>query len=199
MGIYLVSVGAAEWFDVVGDGYGELAAALNVELRRRGLPPYETVPESMPEGAEFVPGSGQSFEEKLSPGMDGFGELCRRHLSQAEAELLSCWTVLVPCSIEGEIRLPVESAYFDETIVLGAPQLLAVAEKLASAVELPPEVPAMCDNLELSIWFMDGSAKELAAARPGRWSEDLDAAFYVALYLRAAQHSLRRGCPLVFG
>ncbi|WP_405655119.1 hypothetical protein [Streptomyces sp. NBC_00019] len=35
-------------------------------------------------------------------------------------------------------------------------------------------------------------------SRPFRRREDLDASFYVALYLRAAQHSLRRGCPIVY-
>jgi hypothetical protein len=58
-------------------------------------------------------------------------------------------------------------------------------------------VPETCDNLDLTFWFLEGQAKELAATRPGRWSEDLDTAFYVAMYLRAAQHSLRRGSPVV--
>lgn len=56
----------------------------------------------------------------------------------------------------------------------------------------------MCDNLDLTMWFREGAAKELAAARPGPWSDDLDAAFYVALFLRAAEHSVRRGCPIVY-
>jgi len=55
----------------------------------------------------------------------------------------------------------------------------------------------MCDNLDLTMWFLDGPARELAARRDGLWTEDLEAAFYVAVYLRAAQHSLRRGCPVV--
>jgi hypothetical protein len=45
---------------------------------------------------------------------------------------------------------------------------------------------------------MHGPGKELASRRPGPWSADLDAAFYVALHLRAAQHALRRSCPLVY-
>ncbi|MXM67378.1 hypothetical protein GR925_29095 [Streptomyces sp. HUCO-GS316] len=47
----------------------------------------------------------------------------------------------------------------------------------------------------------DGSRAEgdgaVRRGRPGPWSVDLDAAFYVALYLRAAQFVLRRGCPVV--
>ncbi|HZM75543.1 MAG TPA: hypothetical protein VFC19_07435 [Candidatus Limnocylindrales bacterium] len=30
----------------------------------------------------------------------------------------------------------------------------------------------------------------------GAWRDDPDAAYYVAIYLRAAQFSLRRGCPM---
>jgi hypothetical protein len=37
-----------------------------------------------------------------------------------------------------------------------------------------------------------------AAARPGPWAEDPDTAFYVALYLRAAQYALRYGCPVTY-
>ncbi|MFD5637838.1 hypothetical protein ACFWJM_27340 [Streptomyces sp. NPDC127077] len=82
--------------------------------------------------------------------------------------------------------------------MVGAPQLLAIAEKLAAAIDLPAETPEMCDNLDLTMWFRDGAAQSLAAVRPGLWSDDLDTAFYVALSLRAAQHSLRRGCPMAY-
>lgn len=195
MGIYLVSVGAQEWFGEEEEGRGDVAAGLNEELARRGLPPYTSVPEE----AEFVRGSGTAFEEKLVPPMDGFSALCGAHLSRAEEELLLGWTVLVPVSLDEEVRLPVESAYDDTTTVAGAPQVLALAERLAAAVELPSDrLPATSDNLELTNWFLDGQAKETAATRPGPWSDDLDAAFYVALYLRAAQHSIRRGCPIVY-
>ncbi|MFC7262710.1 hypothetical protein [Streptomyces lutosisoli] len=194
MGIYVVSVDAEEWFDEGEDGWGDVASALNVELGRRGLPPYDSVPEE----TEFVRGSGQAFEEKLIPSMDGFGALCRARLSREETELVCGWTVMVPPSLDEEIWLPIESSYTESTMVAGAPQVLAIAEKLAAATDLPAEVPMMCDNLDLTMWFMDGAAKELAAVRPGVWSDDLDTAFYVALYLRAAQHSIRRGCPIVY-
>ncbi|WNM33158.1 hypothetical protein RKE30_23590 [Streptomyces sp. Li-HN-5-11] len=194
MGVYLVSVGAREWFGGSEDGQGELAAALNEELRGRGLPPFE----SLPEETDFVRGSGQAFEEKLVPSMDGFLALCPAHLSREETETLCGWSLLVPFSLEEEIWLPVGSAYSDDTLVAGAPQVLALAERLAAAVELPSEVPSACDNLDLTNWFLDGTAAKTAAARPGPWSDDLDAAFYVALYLRAAQHSIRRGSPIVY-
>jgi hypothetical protein len=147
MGVYLVGVGAEEWFGDEEDGWGEVASALNAELGRRGLPPYEDVP---PE-TDFAPGSGQAFEEKPTT---------------------------------------------DMTMVAGAPQVLPLAEKPAAAIDLPAETPATCDNLDLSTWFRY-QAEELVTTRAGPWTKDLDTAFYVALFLRAAQHSIRRGCPIV--
>ncbi|MEU9952712.1 hypothetical protein [Streptomyces sp. NPDC047939] len=194
MGVYLISVGAEEWFGEE-EGWGEIATALNDDLRQRGLPPYKSVPEE----SDLVRGSGQGFEEKLSVSMKGFDALCEAHLSPEETETLSNWSVLVPFSLDEEILLPIGSAYSESsTMVAGAPQVLAIAQRLAAAIELPAETPRMCDNLDLTMWFREGAAKELAAARPGPWSDDLDAAFYVALFLRAAEHSVRRGCPIVY-
>ncbi|MFD8042295.1 hypothetical protein ACFV5E_02555 [Streptomyces chartreusis] len=195
MGIYLVNVGAREWFGEEEDGWGDVAAALNEELGRRGLPPYTGVPEE----TDFARGSGTAFEEKLVPPMDGFVALCRAYLSKAEEELLLGWTVLVPVPLDEEIELPIESAYDLTTTVAGAPRILALTERLATALELPTDaLPATSDNLELTSWFLDGEAKRTAVARPGRWADDLDTAFYTAVYLRAAQHSVRRGCPIVY-
>ncbi|MFF4035557.1 hypothetical protein ACFYZ2_38460 [Streptomyces sviceus] len=195
MGIYLVSVGAREWFDTEEEGMGAVAAGLNEELRRRGLPPYE----SLPEETEFVRGAGLQFEEKLVPSMEGFLRLARDRLAPSEPETLLDWSVLVPVPLDMEIELPIESSYSDTTVIAGAPQILDLARRLAEATCLPlDEIPEACDNLDLTMWFLDGEAQRVAAARPGPWAEDLDAAFYVALYLRAAQHSLRRGCPIVY-
>ncbi|MFE6553248.1 hypothetical protein ACFVHS_33320 [Streptomyces sp. NPDC057746] len=192
MGVYLVSMGAEEWFDEEEDGWGEVASALNAELKRRGLPPYEDVPAE----TDFAPGSGQAFEEKLTPSMTGFLALCQDHLSQEESETVCGWTVLVPFPLDAEIWLPIDVGCCESTMVVGAPQVLPLAERLAAVIALPPETPATCDNLDLSMWFRHGAAKEPAATRPGPWSDDLDTAFYVALFLRAAQHSIRRGCPI---
>lgn len=197
MGIYLVSVAAGEWFDEDEEegGRGAVASALNEELARRGLAPYTSVPEA----TGPVRGSGRSFEEKLIPPMDGFAALCGRQLTPAETELLLGWSVLVPLPLHEEVRLPLESAYTDETVIVGAPEVLALAERLAAATGLPVDaIPEACDNLDLTMWFLEGEAEKTAAARPGPWAEDLDTAFYVALYLRAAQHSLRRGCPVTY-
>ena len=191
MGVYLVDVGAGEWLseDTGEGGMGAIAKGLDAELARRGLPSYASVPER-----DF----GSAFEEKLSPSMQGFDALCRAELAPAERELIGDWSVLVPISLDEEIRLPIGSAYTDETVIAGAPQVLAVAERLAAALELPAGIPEVSRNLALTFWFLEGEAEELAAAEPGRWSEDLDTAFYVALYLRAAQHALRQGCPLTY-
>lgn len=61
---------------------------------------------------------------------------------------------------------------------------------------LPGDIPAGSGNLGLTTWFLDGHAKERAGSEP--WGKDLDAAFYVALFLRAARHSLRYGCPIAY-
>ncbi|MFD5268231.1 hypothetical protein [Streptomyces sp. NPDC058335] len=191
MGVYLVSIDAREWFgeDEGAGGHGAAASALDDELRRRGLPPYE-------------PGAGAGggwFEEKVSPSMKGFDAFCRDRLTEAEREIFYGWTVLVPLSLEEPIPLPVGSAYTDETVIAGAPQVLALGERLAGILGLPLDaIPATGANLELSLWFMEDQVRRTAAARPGAWAEDLDTAFYVAVYLRAAQYALRYGCPITY-
>ncbi|WP_262056918.1 hypothetical protein [Streptomyces sp. STR69] len=191
MGVYLIDVGVGEWLreDTGEGGMGAIAKGLDAELARRGLPPYVPAPER---------DAALGFEEKLSPSMKGFDALCRARLTPEERELIGDWSVLVPVSLDAEIRLPIGSAYTDETVIAGAPQVLALAERLAADLELPAEIPEATENLALTFWFLEGEAEELAATRPGRWSEDLDTSFYVALYLRAAQHSLRQGCPITY-
>ncbi|MET9504498.1 hypothetical protein ABZY42_22720 [Streptomyces sp. NPDC006622] len=194
MGVYLVSIDTGEWFGEDGGegGHGAVAAALDDELRRRGLRPYE--PGRGPAGR----GAGGWFEEKVSPSMKGFDAFCRDRLTEAERETFYGWTVLVPLSLAEPIPLPFGSAYTDETVIAGAPQVLALGERLAGVLRLPLDaIPATGANLELSLWFMDG-VRETAAARPGPWTDDLDTAFYVALYLRAAQYALRHGCPVTY-
>ncbi|MEV7376246.1 hypothetical protein AB0O51_35825 [Streptomyces sp. NPDC090301] len=191
MGLYLVSVTAQDWSQLGEDGYGDVAAALNTELERRGLPPYE-----LRQVSGEAPGW---FEEKVSPSMDGFVALCRTLLTGAELSALLDWSVLVPFALEEEIVLPVGTAYSgEETVVAGAPRVLALSERLADAVELPLDAIPAGDNLTLSLWFLEGGAERTAQVRTGPWAEDRDAAFYVALYLRAAQYSLRHGCPMTY-
>ncbi|MFG2292078.1 hypothetical protein [Streptomyces sp. NPDC048603] len=190
MGIYLTSVAAEDWTDPEEGGWAEVASALDAELAVRGLPPFE---------AARAP---RRFEEKSVARAEGFGALCRRVLTEEEAERFGGWTVLVPVSLPERIRLPFETSYDDEAVLAGAPEVLGAAERLAAAVALPPEiveVPAEAGALGLTGWFLDGGAERSAAARPGPWSADLDTAFHVALYLSAARHSILHGCPLAYG
>ncbi|MER6349812.1 hypothetical protein ACWC10_38270, partial [Streptomyces sp. NPDC001595] len=139
------------------------------------------------------------FEEKVSPSMDGFVALCRTLLTEADLSALLDWSVLVPYALDEEIVLPVGTAYSgEETTVAGASRVLALAQRLADAVTLPVDAIPAGENLALSLWFLDGEAERTARVRPGPWAEDRDAAFYVALNLRAAQHSLRYGCPMTY-
>ncbi|OQR63939.1 hypothetical protein B6E66_11365 [Streptomyces maremycinicus] len=189
MGVYLVDVSADDWSTAGEEGHGEVATALNAELARRGLPPFA------PEGG----GAPGRFEEKLSPPMDGFDALCRERLTPQERHALLDWSVLVPIALDEAVPLPVGSAYTDETLVVAAPYVLALAERLAGALGLPLDlVPARPGNLGLTFWFLEGEAEEAAATRPGPWTEDLATAFYTALYLRAAQHSLRHARPMTY-
>ncbi|MFD8151639.1 hypothetical protein ACFV28_12930 [Streptomyces sp. NPDC059720] len=191
MGVYLVSVAAQDWARPGEDGYGDVAATLNAELGRRGLPPYE-----LRHASREAPGW---FEEKVSPSMDGFVALCRTRLTDAELSTLLDWSVLVPFPLDEEIVLPVGTAYSgDETTVAGAPRVLALAERLADAVGLPVDAIPAGENLALTLWFLEGGADRTARVRPGPWAEDRDAAFYVALYLRAAQYALRYSCPMTY-
>ncbi|WP_416982076.1 hypothetical protein [Streptomyces sp. T028] len=190
MGIYLVSLSSQDWSVAGEDGHGDIASALEAELRRRGLPPYE---------AKGGPGAPDWFEEKMSPSMDGFDAMCRERLTPDERHTLLGWTVLVPFPLEEGILLPVGGPYTDETLVVGAPYVLALAERLAHALGLPLDlIPATFRALELTAWFLDGEAEKAAAARPGPWADDLSTAFYTAVYLRAAQYSLRYGCAMTY-
>ncbi|MEV7614282.1 hypothetical protein [Streptomyces sp. NPDC089799] len=205
MGIHLTSVAGEDWTDPGEGGWAEVAAALDADLVRRGLAPFRAA------------GAPERFEEKSVAGMAGFGDLCRRVLTREEADLVGGWTVLVPVPLPEPLRLPFETSYDDEAVVAGAPEVQRAAERLASAIALPPEiggnggpggiggvagpgaVPGAAGALRLTGWFLDGGAERAAAVRPGPWSRDRDTAFHVALYLRAARHAIRHGCPLVYG
>ncbi|MEV6612869.1 hypothetical protein AB0N31_03010 [Streptomyces sp. NPDC051051] len=207
MGVYLVSIDEREWFSEHAEhaehddeedesgGRGAVASALDDELRRRGLPPY--APGSWPASGRGR--AGGWFEEKAAPPMTGFDAFCRDRLTEAERDALYGWTVLVPLSLAEPITLPFGSAYTDETVIAGAPQALAVGERLARILGLPLDaIPATGANLELSRWFAEDGVRATAAARPGPWADDLDTAFYAAVYLRAAQYALRHGCPITY-
>ncbi|MFD7640783.1 hypothetical protein ACFV4P_09015 [Kitasatospora sp. NPDC059795] len=186
MGMYLVDAEAEEWLD------GPCAAAFDEELARRGLPPY------VPEPA--VRGSGAGFEEKLVPRMDSFGALCREVLGPVEEAGLFDWTELVPVPFDGAIGLPFGSAYSDRTVIVSAHRLLPRVARLAEALELPEDLPGVgLRTMQLTCRFLDFEKEPHAlAGLTGRWTRDLPAALYVAMYLRAARHCLRTGHPLTY-
>jgi hypothetical protein len=189
MGIYLVSVAADDWAEE------EVGGALDEELGRRGLPAYRP-----PEPVKFVPHSGTQFEEKLYRPMEGVLKLCEAQPDAEEcvAALLD-WALLIPVPVEETIVLPVEASYTDTTPVCGAERSLRAARRLAAAIGLPPQVPEHCDNLDIGVWFDDAAAVDAAAAtHPGSWRADLDTAFYVSMYLRAAEHCLRTGNAIMY-
>ncbi|GAA2752772.1 hypothetical protein [Kitasatospora cinereorecta] len=192
MGIYLVSVEAEEWAEE--EGFGALVGVLGEALAARGAGPL-TPPEPR-SAAAYVRGDGSMFEEKLYRPMDGFAALCERVLAPAETEALLGWDVLLPLPLDGPFTVTGAGWDGEETTVHSAHRALAAARRLATAVALPPSVPAHCDNLQIGVWF--DRVRESGTTRTGAWTEDLDAAFYTAVYLRAAEHALRRGCPLVY-
>ncbi|WP_063856988.1 MULTISPECIES: hypothetical protein [unclassified Kitasatospora] len=175
MGIYLVSTSHDDWAD--DEVFRPTALALDAELTRRGLPTFTFFP-------------GRTFEEKLYRPMAGFDRLCRS-LTPDQSPL--DWDLLLPVDLPDTLVLPVPSSYSDTTTVRAALPVLHGARALAATIELPVEhLPTDCANLDLCAWF-DSPA---VSRYPGPWQDDLDTAFYTALYLRAAEHALREGCPM---
>ncbi|WP_330334478.1 hypothetical protein OHS33_35145 [Streptomyces sp. NBC_00536] len=126
-----------------------------------------------------------------------FEDLCREDPAGQEChDALLGWDLLIPVAFEGAFELPVPTPYGDVTTVRSAHGTRTVAQRLADRISLPPQVPRHCDNLDLGNWFDSPAAAEAADSHPGAWSEDMDAAYYVALYLRAAEHSIRLVCPI---
>ncbi|MEW1635967.1 hypothetical protein AB0469_18035 [Streptomyces sp. NPDC093801] len=190
MGIYVCCVHADDWSD--DDILGPTARLLDGELVGRGLPPCPPPP-----AGDFVPRSGASFEEKMYRPMQTFEDLCRAQPDGEECcEALLGWDLLIPVDFEGALNLPVSGPYNDTTTVHSARRVLGTARRLAAHLALPPQVPRHSDGLGLGNWFDSPAAARAATTHPGAWADDLDAAYYTALYLRAAEHSLRRQCPM---
>ncbi|MFK8905838.1 hypothetical protein [Streptomyces sp. YS-3] len=192
MGIYLVSISADDWDD--DEVLKPTAQALAAELKRLGLPPF--LP---PQPRNFAPGSGTTFEEKLNRPMDSFSSLCRTQANgQDHTGALLDWELLLPITLPHPVELRAPSPHDETTIAQSAHTVLAIARTLADQLALPPQIPAYCDNLALTNWFTSTEVQRSAKTHPGPWYDDLDAAFYTAMYLRAAEHSLRNACPLYY-
>ncbi|MFE4061184.1 hypothetical protein ACFXP3_33670 [Streptomyces sp. NPDC059096] len=192
MGIYVCSIDADDWSDE--DVLQPTAQALDAELSKRSLA-FCTVPAAV----EFVPQSGMSFEEKMYRPIQTFEDLCRDQPDGQDCyDALLGWDLLIPIDFQDSPTLPVPAPYNEKTTVLSAHRALRAAKRLAVQLALPPHLPYRCDNLDLGNWFDSPATAEAAVSHPGLWAEDLDAAYYTALYLRAAEHSLRRQCPMSY-
>jgi len=101
VGIYLVDIGPDSWaHDEITFGIRSL---LDHALAERGLGPYPgPLREVRPE---------ETFEEKISPAMDGFTELCARY----GAEDVLDAALFVPVPFNGLITLPTGNAYDPST------------------------------------------------------------------------------------
>ncbi|MEU2396216.1 hypothetical protein [Streptomyces sp. NPDC007369] len=223
MGIYVVSVDAAEWTD--GEVRGPLGAALDEELARRGLgaftPPgtgagagggREAGPRARP-GPGGLPGRfgrrnrperpqgpPDRFEEKVNRPYDGLEALCRAQPAAWRCEdALLDWDVLVPVDFHGVIELPVPAEPGgDGARVRSAHRTAEAGHRLAGVLGLPDGVPRDGGNLALTNWFAGLDVRRAAAYGAGPWLDDLDAAYFTALYLGAAEHALRRGCAIAY-
>ncbi|MFE2105566.1 hypothetical protein ACFXAF_06785 [Kitasatospora sp. NPDC059463] len=189
MGVYLVSVAADDWAD--DEVFGPVGREIDAALAGRGLPPF-----AYPPPVELRAGPGLDFEEKMYRPISGFSEFCGE-LADGTLEALVGWDVLLPRELDAPLVLPVECAYNDVTAVGDAHRALAAARRLAELLALPPGLPEHCDDLAISTWFEEHAAAA-AAVSPGRWTQDLDVAFYAAVFLRGAEYVLRRGRPLTY-
>ncbi|MEV0272556.1 hypothetical protein AB0H43_27585 [Hamadaea sp. NPDC050747] len=165
MGIYLVDIGPDSWAkDEITFGIRSL---LDRALAERGFGPY-------PGPLREVP-PAESFEEKISPELDGFSELCARN----GAEDVLDAALFVPVPFDGLIKLPVGNAYDEqETRVVSSHRLRDLVAPMAAEIGLSADLPS--GPLALSTGIED------------------PVTFYVAVYRQAAEHSLRHGCPMSY-
>jgi hypothetical protein len=155
VGIYLVNISAPDW------AQDERAPLLNEALAARGLPPYSG-----------PPATAKGFEEKLTPDMDAFYEMCARYdATDAFGGLL-----IVPVDFTGLITIPAKSNIDDVTTVSSAWRVREAIAPMAADIDLPTHLPS--GPMALSVAIKDPLV------------------FYIALFQQAAEHSLRYGCPL---
>ena len=123
MGVYLVS--ASTWYFDEDSCWPKVFEALVAELTKRGVGTALYIPEP-----QHLPrGSGNEFEEKLIPAMDGFSALCAVELGAEESAVFD-WSLLIPVDFEGAIELPIPSSYSSTTTVRSAQRMLPVSNRL---------------------------------------------------------------------
>lgn len=188
MGIYLVSIGSEDWDDE--EVLKPTARALTTELRRLKLPPLTPPPPHA-----FVPGSGTTFEEKLNRPMDSFSALCRAQPDgQDRSDALLGWDLLLPITLPEPIELRVLASrrHHDRPFRRHRPCRRSDAGPTTGTSPADAGVLRQPQPHQL-VRQPRGPASSRNA--PGPWQDNLDAAFYTAMYLRAAEHSLRNACP----
>ncbi|MFD0719278.1 hypothetical protein [Streptomyces globosus] len=220
MGIHVVSVADEDWAD--SEIRGPALAALPGELERRGLGRLPERPAALPgTAAARAAGRGPGllgrlglrrrpaarggpadrFREQADRPYGAFEALCRAQPDGSRLyDALLDWELLVPVDFTGvlELAVPAEPGGGGAR-VRSAHRAAEAARRLAAVLELPDCVPCDGGPLALTGWFAGGAAGRAAAAHPGPWQEAPDAAYYTALYLGAAEHSLRRGRVIAYG
>ncbi|MGH1555719.1 hypothetical protein ACRAWF_39430 [Streptomyces sp. L7] len=139
------------------------------------------------------------FEEKLSPSMKGFDALCRAQLTPEERALIGDWTVLVPVSLDAEIRLPIGLRIRGRDGDRGErPRCSPSPNGLRRHWSCPPRYrrrprtwrsPSGSWKERRRNWPLPAPAAGARTwTRPSTWP----------CTCRAAQHSLRLGCPITY-
>jgi hypothetical protein len=190
VGVYFVNVDLDDWAndDVMAGVRGALAAG----LAQRGLAPYHGPPPEVLVG----PDDGDHFEEKLFRDNTGFARVLREHFDGTPIADLPYWSMIIPVAFEGLVKLAVPSSYDDTTTVGSSFEVRTAMTALADWVRLPAAlVPRRSDSLDITAWFDEVEAGTVGVPS-GPWLRDLDTAFYVAMFLRAAEFSIQRSCPM---
>jgi hypothetical protein len=184
MGVYLGSPDTATWRDEADSDPDSIAARVESALARQGraLGPFGREPFAFEEKLYRTSTGGFAERARATFGSSGFvGE-------QAE--------VFVPIELQGPIAASGLGVYRPTLVIAASHLLLQQARQLAEQIGLPAEVPAG-DNLAIGDWFdeVEENARAVGAA-DAIWRGDLDMAFYVALFLRGAEHSIRYQVPV---
>jgi hypothetical protein len=189
VGVYFVSVDSDDWANdrLMAGVRGALAPG----LAQGGIAPYHGPPPELPGG----PHDGDHFEEKLFRDNTGFAHLLREHFDRTPVADLPYWSMIIPVAFDGLVQLAVPSAYDDATTVGSSFVVRTAMTALADQVGLPALVPRRSDNLDITDWFDEVEAGTVDVPS-GRWLDDLDTAFYIAMFLRAAEFSIHRSCPM---
>lgn len=178
MGVYLVSVSRHDWqAECEDEGSVPALAAAALTSTKAALPPFGDEP--------------FGFEEKFFMDQGTFLSLIASVVGDAALFDAEVW---LPVAFEGTLEAAGPGAYTDPLLVGSSVTLLAQMQRVAAHIALPADVPAG-DNLAIGMWFDEQEVADGEADGPP-WRRDLEAAFYVAMFLRAAEHSVKYSVPL---